>query len=391
MPEKNIIKNYFNKVSETWDSISEEDDSKISWLLDEIMIKKGDAILDVGCGTGIISKRLYDRSKRMVTAIDISDNMIKIAKSKLNDDSIVHFECRDFYDHMDTSFDLIVVFDAYPHFLDCDKFKKSALEKLNPDGRIAIIHDLGRQQLKDCHKGKDVCLISRELSDPITEGKLFEDEFNILKAKEGEDFYILLAQKKNLTPFLPASEENLKDKRIEKTKRETVDAFFSLLKEKPFDSIFTNDILKASGVSRTAFYNSFKSKGDIINSFVSDLLSHVLAKEDHKEDKHDFSYEKKDARVMIHHLFCHLDEDKEYISVILESSKRDYFVSLMMSKLKDLISSFIDCGIIRNPGIEKDLLTKIYLSSILTIYLYNINNGSPLSPEECADVFFRLG
>ena len=209
MPEKNIIKNYFNKVSETWDSKSEDNDSKISSLLDEIMIKKGDAILDVGCGTGIISKRLYDRSKRTVTAIDISDNMIKIAKSKLNDNSIVNFECRDFYEHMDNSFDLIVVFDAYPHFLDCDKFKKSAIEKLNPDGRIAIIHDLGRQQLKDCHKGKDVCLISRELSDPITESKLFQDEFNILKAKEGEDFYILLAQKKNLTPSLPTSEENL--------------------------------------------------------------------------------------------------------------------------------------------------------------------------------------
>ena len=79
---ENVIKNFFDKVAPSWD---ERETLPIEYkekLIDELDIYEHDDILDVACGTGVVTNLLHKHSKSPVTAIDISSNMIEIAKDK---------------------------------------------------------------------------------------------------------------------------------------------------------------------------------------------------------------------------------------------------------------------------------------------------------------------
>ena len=92
----NKVKEFFNKLASDWDRRSKSDLSNIKDILSHIKISENDKILDLGCGTGIITSLLASYTTKKVIGIDISNNMIKIAKSK-NIDKKVVFKCRDFY------------------------------------------------------------------------------------------------------------------------------------------------------------------------------------------------------------------------------------------------------------------------------------------------------
>mgnify|MGYP002626273423 CR=1 FL=1 len=124
----------------------------------------------------------------------ISTEMIKIAESKIDNPNI-HFSTTDFYCYHETDFDEIVIFDAYPHFIEIDKFKNSLLSSLKSGGRVYIIHDISRKELNK-HHANHAAGVSRMIKDPVNEAKIYEDKFNIIKAEEGDDYYHLFMEKK---------------------------------------------------------------------------------------------------------------------------------------------------------------------------------------------------
>ena len=81
-PDTTQIRSFFDERAKTWDDHENHDYDKINALLDKVGILEGDCILDLACGTGIISSLLYSRCKRKVTAVDLSEKMIKEAKNK---------------------------------------------------------------------------------------------------------------------------------------------------------------------------------------------------------------------------------------------------------------------------------------------------------------------
>jgi AcrR family transcriptional regulator len=54
--------------------------------------------------------------------------------------------------------------------------------------------------------------------------------------------------------------------------RESIqEGLFILMKKKPFAKITITELIKASGVSRSAFYNNYKSKSDILAEMIQDV------------------------------------------------------------------------------------------------------------------------
>ncbi len=190
----NIIQQFFNSIAEEYDNGAKKDFCLIDSLLDEIGIRKGDSVLDLGCGKGVISERLYERSLETVIAMDLSDRMIHFALEKGIPDSKVTFVNEDFYLTKRKGFDKIVLFDSYPHFLDLGKFKRKSLEVLSKDGILAIIHDISRDHLSKVHQG--ISPISRNLLPVNEEASLYLDSFDIIKAEETENSYLLTMKKK---------------------------------------------------------------------------------------------------------------------------------------------------------------------------------------------------
>lgn len=190
----NKVKEFFNKLAIDWDSRNNSDLSNIKDILSYIKINKEDKILDLGCGTGIITPLLASYTTKKVIGIDISNNMIKIAKSKNIDKKSV-FKCRDFYKLFLNKYNLIVCFDAYPHFVNQKGFVIKAHKLLARNGTLAIIFDNDTTTTNGFHKNIESEL-SRNILPPSEEGKLFENYFKTIFTLEEKNKYILLLQKK---------------------------------------------------------------------------------------------------------------------------------------------------------------------------------------------------
>ncbi len=189
------IKQFFDKLAPKWDSLEIIKDEHIIELFDQIGIKEGDKIIDVGCGTGRVTYLLHSFSKSNVIGIDISSNMIEIAKEKYKNEDYASFICDDFVNYnFEEKFDLIVIYNAFPHFLDVEKLSDAMKDNLNENGKFAIVHSLGRATLQDVHSTVNTAL-TRRLNDPLEEAKPFEKNFKILIAKEDDNSFLIIGQK----------------------------------------------------------------------------------------------------------------------------------------------------------------------------------------------------
>ncbi len=108
-------KKSYNKISKQWNEIRNKLPLNKCIIDFETKIKAKGKILDIGCGTGYpISKYFADKGF-LVTGIDISENMIEIAKNQNLPNAI--FYCRDFFEFKPTEkYDAIIAFDSLFHF-----------------------------------------------------------------------------------------------------------------------------------------------------------------------------------------------------------------------------------------------------------------------------------
>ncbi len=191
----NPVKDYFDSIAPNWDSCQPDKNKIIRSLIDEIGIKKGDSILDLACGTGTITGILHEFSDYSVFGLDLSPKMIEIAKEKYEGQEWAHFEAGDFLTwENEKKFDVIVLYNAYPHFKDPVLLSECFSKHLKEGGKFAIIHSLGRKEL-DAHHANVPQQVSRSLSSPEEEANYFENNFTIFIQKEGEHFYLLAGSK----------------------------------------------------------------------------------------------------------------------------------------------------------------------------------------------------
>ncbi len=187
----NKVKQYFNNIANEWDN-AEDDIDFITKLLSHLNIKNDDMVLDVGCGKGIITPILHAFSNREVQAIDISENMINDAKKKYAQNKALTFICDDFITHQfDRKFDYIVVFNAFPHFLDVDAFIKKAHDILNKGGHLAIVHSLSKEEVNSHHE-QHAKGVSRPLCEASEECKKFKALFEVEKCLDENNSYLML-------------------------------------------------------------------------------------------------------------------------------------------------------------------------------------------------------
>ncbi len=134
---KDRIKKNFSKNANAYDkyaNIQKILAEKMSKLLPSRPIKN---ILDIGCGTGIFTKVLRDKYKTShITAVDISPEMIEIAKKKMDKD--VNFEVVDAeeIDDNNKQFDLIASNATLQWFRNLDKTLSKYKKMLAKDGIV---------------------------------------------------------------------------------------------------------------------------------------------------------------------------------------------------------------------------------------------------------------
>ena len=189
------VQEFFDIRASIWDDWSKDDPSFIRSFLNLISIKEGGRVLDLACGTGVLTPFLLETKASFILGMDISPKMIEVAKSKYEESSRLRFLAKDFYSYDGERFDHIICYNAYPHFLDVDGFVEKAFALLQPDGTLTIVHDAGRVAL-DTHHDAHAKGVSRHLLPVNEEAKQFSKRFDIIKAEEGESSYLIHLRRK---------------------------------------------------------------------------------------------------------------------------------------------------------------------------------------------------
>jgi len=115
-------------------------------------------VLDVGVGTGVLAKKLYDGGNN-ITAIDFSDKMLSIAAAKMPKAKFYKFDfTKGLPDEVvSAKFDFIVSTYALHHLTDDEKiaFIRTILDCLNKGGAI-IIGDVSFQNRGDLERCREL-------------------------------------------------------------------------------------------------------------------------------------------------------------------------------------------------------------------------------------------
>lgn len=152
MHKQEIIE-FFDTYAADWDADMVRNETVIEAILDNAKVSAGKDVLDVACGTGVLIPDYLARNVKSVIAVDISPNMVKIAKSKFAQEN-VHIVCADVETaELGKYFDCIVVYNAFPHFFEQERLIKRLSELLKPDGSLTIAHGMSRERLNRHHSG----------------------------------------------------------------------------------------------------------------------------------------------------------------------------------------------------------------------------------------------
>lgn len=189
------IKEVFNSWAETWDEKSIPREDKINRILEVGEMKEGLDILDVACGTGVMEQFLLKYNPKSIVAVDIAENMIKKAKEKYNDERI-EFICDDVHNIKNRKFDYVIIYNAFPHFLDPDKFIAHVHSLLKENGKFLICHDMGRKKLNNHHNERKVSDISLGLRATEEVAWMLVNSFHVEKMVDENEIYIIYSIKK---------------------------------------------------------------------------------------------------------------------------------------------------------------------------------------------------
>lgn len=188
------MKDFFNNLALDWDNHSIGDPEKLERIFKTAELCENSRILDIACGTGVLENHLLKHNPKSILAVDLAENMIDKAKTKFND-SRVTFLCENVFNITDEKFDFIIIYNAFPHFLEPEKFINHVASLLDTNGKFVICHGMGRNPLNDHHK-KTANEISLGLKPAIEVSKMLEDKFTIKNVTDESDIYIVYGTKK---------------------------------------------------------------------------------------------------------------------------------------------------------------------------------------------------
>lgn len=192
----NEIKEFFNAKAKDWDVKDTYPESFKLDLLKQIGLKENDFVIDIGCGTGVITKLIHLLTKSNVVAIDISNEMIKIAKEKYKDCDYATFINIDLFSlNEKEKYDFAIIYNAYPHFLNPLSLSNKLYEILKKDGTFAIIHSMNRNRLNQ-HHGNINHNVCRDIEKLEIEAEYFAKNFDIVILKENENSIIIKGNKR---------------------------------------------------------------------------------------------------------------------------------------------------------------------------------------------------
>ena len=190
MNKKDVI-DFFDRLAPAWDDMQVRNEEVIAEILFKGGIRDGVRVLDVACGTGVLFPD-YKKLGADVTGIDISPEMVKIAKEKFPDAEVVCGDVLDF--SFSEKFDAVMIYNAFPHFANRELLFENLSRYLKENGRITVAHGMSREALIKHHSGS-AQKISTILPEPDELAEIMKPYFEVDTKISTDEIYIVSGKK----------------------------------------------------------------------------------------------------------------------------------------------------------------------------------------------------
>lgn len=161
MNKQDII-SFFDNQAQFWDAQQIRNEEIIDIILCKGGIREGVSVLDVACGTGVLFPDYKKRKVASVTGIDISRQMVNIAKSKFPEYDVICDDAETYY--FEKKYDAVMIYNAFPHFINAERLIENLSKAIKIDGRLTVAHGMSKEVLEKCHSDK-----AKNISLPLSE------------------------------------------------------------------------------------------------------------------------------------------------------------------------------------------------------------------------------
>lgn len=147
-------------------------------------------------------------------------------------------------------------------------------------------------------------------------------------------------------------------------------ALILLIKEKNFSEITITDIVKKAGVSRTAYYRNYKSKEDILQNLVSDIVIKITS-----------AMSKYDLTLQTYEFWLEMFSSAKHYADVLNILFSAHMGETIFNRINDLI--------IKNNQLSsiKDRYTQLFWNgAAFSVLSHWITHNMQETPEQMANI-----
>ncbi|HTS71468.1 MAG TPA: class I SAM-dependent methyltransferase [Terriglobia bacterium] len=205
-------KQFFNDHAERWldkcckdteTGRCDKHENNFELLFALLPLKRGDCVLDAGCGSGVLVPFILERitDSGILYELDFAENMIVVNRS-LHERYNIRFIVSDVENAPldDASCDAVICFSCFPHFHDKGKALSAISRVLKADGVFAVAHFDSSEGLNR-HHGSCQAVMHDRMPDEAGMRALFKKaDFNIEVFNDEPGFYLIIAKKDSLFP-----------------------------------------------------------------------------------------------------------------------------------------------------------------------------------------------
>jgi demethylmenaquinone methyltransferase/2-methoxy-6-polyprenyl-1,4-benzoquinol methylase len=192
---------FFNERAEQWLDMWYKDeetgeysrhDKAFERLFGLAALRPGDAVLDLGCGSGVMVPYILARigSGGRLQEVDYAEKMIEVNR-RLHDDPRVTFTVAgvDALDVPNAGFDAAFCFSCFPHFHRKAKTLEMIHKALTSGGRLMIAHFDSSRTINDHHRKHECVMHDRLPDEPAMRALLSDAGFTIRRFIDETGFY----------------------------------------------------------------------------------------------------------------------------------------------------------------------------------------------------------
>ena len=196
----NHRRRFFDQAAADWDELEvEETYVRLREIVAGLGIAPGAAVLDAGCGTGILLPLLREdmNGDVHVVALDLSGEMLRRALSKGQMAVYVQGDAQSL-PLPEGAFDWVLCNAVFPHFADKSRALAEARRVLRAGGRLVICHAFNREVINEFHRSTGGVVAHDTIPDEGEMLRLLQEAgLGEAQVRDEPDHYLVLAHRRN--------------------------------------------------------------------------------------------------------------------------------------------------------------------------------------------------